>query len=302
MSWRYSTGFGARQLKKGIKYFLASLYPLVIRIWPLPRVLSIEETIEVIKVKRVSFARFGDGEFLYIMDKLDLPFQRYDESLASTLREILKSDRISMMVGLPSGYHGLHNLKASGRLFWKSQITWIYPRLHKHLLRSRVYGNASMTRLYHEVEDKQQSIRYFELVQGLWDKREVVIVEGAQSRFGVGNDLLHRTQSIQRILAPPHHAYEVLPSILEVVKEQPTSKLILVALGPAAKALVFKLTQIGFQAIDVGNLDIEYEWFLRGATEKMKIPGKYTSEAVGGRIVDDIVDVKYLSEIIADVR
>jgi hypothetical protein len=55
----------------------------------------------------------------------------------------------------------------------------------------------------------------------------------------------------------------------------------------------------GFQAIDIGNLDVEYEWFLRGSTEKIKIPGKYTSEAKGGRIVDDVQDEKYKSQILA---
>ena len=51
--------------------------------------------------------------------------------------------------------------------------------------------------------------------------------------------------------------------------------------------------------MDIGNLDIEYEWFLRGAKTKEKIEGKYTSEANGGRIVSDINSDTYEKQIIA---
>lgn len=70
-------------------------------------------------------------------------------------------------------------------------------------------------------------------------------------------------------------------------------------MGPTAKPLAYELALTGRQALDIGNLDVEYEWFLLGVTQKVKIEGKYTSEAKGGRVVSDIVDSSYENQIIA---
>jgi hypothetical protein len=69
-------------------------------------------------------------------------------------------------------------------------------------------------------------------------------------------------------------------------------------MGPTAKPLAYELALEGFQALDIGNLDIEYEWFLKGDKTKVKIQGKYTSEAKGGRIVEDIFNEEYENQIL----
>ena len=58
------------------------------------------------------------------------------------------------------------------------------------------------------------------------------------------------------------------------------------------------LCSMGYQALDVGHLDIEYEWFLRRATGKIPIPGKFVNEAGAGRGVGEMDDERYLNEII----
>lgn len=63
------------------KRFLSFVYPLVIRIYPLPKVMSIEDTINEILNKNCSIARFWDSEFLFLIDKFNLPYQKYDEDL-----------------------------------------------------------------------------------------------------------------------------------------------------------------------------------------------------------------------------
>ena len=49
-------------------------------------------------------------------------------------------------------------------------------------------------------------------------------------------------------------------------------KLFLFALGVTAKALVEEMFLKGYRVIDIGNLDMEYEWFLRKAVKKEPIP------------------------------
>lgn len=264
--------------------------------------MSIDETLDtLISNDNLSIIRFGDGEFLYLIDKLNLPFQEYDEKLASTLKTILKNENPNILVGLPNAYHSLHEISKSSRLFWRAQISWIYPRLRNHINIETHYANASITRLYYEFESKDLSSERFAKFKQLWDGENVVLIEGEKSRFGVGNDLLSSAASVKRILGPMHHAYRRFKELIECTCNYSKSNLILIAMGPCAKALAYVLVSKGYRVIDVGNLDIEYEWFLNKADKKTKIQGKYTSEAKGGRIVEDIEDSVYKSQIVKKV-
>ena len=114
MNIRYSKLF--KTPRKIAKHLLSALYPLVIKIWPLPKVLSIDETLDKINADRCSISRFGDGEFLYIIDRLNLPFQKQEYELRAKMIQILKSNEPDILIGLPIGYHSLHNLKKKSLL------------------------------------------------------------------------------------------------------------------------------------------------------------------------------------------
>ena len=75
------------------------------------------------------------------------------------------------------------------------------------------------------------------------------------------------------------------------------------ALGPTATVLAYDLFKAGYQAIDIGHVDIEYEWFLRKATKKIKIESKYVTEVKEGREnIQEVKDEKYKNEIVARIR
>lgn len=296
MNIRYSKAL--KIPRKFVKFMLASSYPLVIKVFPLPVVKSIEETLDKINAEKCSISRFGDGEFLYIIDKLNLPFQKYEPRLAEKMKNILVSNDENILVGLPIGYHSLENLRKESRLTWRSQIAWIFPRLRKYLDLNKIYYNASMTRVYSGYEDKTCSKVYFEKLMKIWEGREVLLIEGEKSRLGAGNNLFSKAIKVERILAPMHHAFSKYDELFAEALKHDKSKLLLIALGPTATALSYDLAKEGYQAVDIGNVDIEYEWYLRGATSKIKIEGKYTSEAIGGRNVEDIDDIEYNSQII----
>ena len=215
------------------------------------------------------------------------------------MKEILVSHDDKILVGLPVGYHSLENLKKSSLLIWKSQIVWIYPRLRKYLDLNKQYYNAHMTRVYASYEDKSHCKRYFDKIMQIWENRDVLLIEGEKSRLGTGNDLFKNVKSLRRIIAPMHHAFSKYDELYAAANKENKDCLILVALGPTATALSYDLAKAGYQSVDIGNVDIEFEWYLRGASSKIKIPGKYTSEAIGGRDVQEIKDSAYESQIIA---
>jgi glycosyltransferase family protein len=263
--------------------------------------MSIPETLDFLDKTGYSIIRFGDGEFLYLCDKLNLPFQKYDPVLALKMKEILKFEHPHILVGLPSGYHSLNALSPKGKRFWRSQISWVYPRLRKYLSPAKTYANASITRIYVEYADKSHCKEWFERFMKLWWQQDIVLIEGEKSRVGVGNDLFAGAKSVRRILGPMHHAWSCYDDLLTEARKMPKDTLLLLSMGPCAKVLGYTLALEGYRVLDIGNLDIEYEWYRRGVPDKVKIPGKYTSEAKGGRVVEDIEDPLYNSQIICHI-
>ena len=122
--------------------------------------------------------------------------------------------------------------------------------------------------------------------------------------MGVGNDLFKEASSINRILCPATNAWEqydkILSTILELNLDQDT--LFILALGPTATVLAYDLTQYGFQALDLGHLDIQYEYSLLKAKGKIAIERKSVNEnSAGKKVLDGIVDDKYKNSIVAKI-
>jgi len=74
--------------------------------------------------------------------------------------------------------------------------------------------------------------------------------------------------SLQRIICPDENSFDVYNKIYEEAVKIDKSKLFLISLGSTATILDFDLYKIGYQAVDIGHVDIEYEWYLRKATTK----------------------------------
>ena len=74
------------------------------------------------------------------------------------------------------------------------------------------------------------------------------------------------------------------------------------ALGPTATVMAYDLAKLGYQAIDIGHVDIEYEWFLMKAIHKVPIQNKYVNEAGAGIGVGSCNNQTYLNQIIFKIR
>ena len=63
----------------------------------------------------------------------------------------------------------------------------------------------------------------------------------------------------------------------------------------------YDLYRAGFQAIDIGHMDLEYEWYRQKTGGRCEVKHKYNNECDGGDNVEDIHDAKYEAEIVADL-
>lgn len=264
---------------------------------------SPEETIDKIVEDKCSIARFGDGEFDMIRGT-GMNYQKYNPVLARRLNEVLNSNEEGLLIGINNviDLRYAENYVDFARNFWKG---WLHDnkfKLLEILSKNKQYYSSNITRFYIDYEDKSGVGEYVKKLKKIWNNQDVVIVEGEQSRLGVGNDLFDNMKSIQRIICPSENAFEHYEKILQEILKIDKNKMIMIALGPTATILAYDLYKMGYRAIDIGHVDIEYEWFLRKATKKIKIETKYVTEVQDGREnIQNIKDEKYEKEIIARI-
>ena len=265
------------------------------------KIASPEETIEKIINDNASITRFGDGEFDMICG-VGMKYQKYDKKLGKRLKEVLMSNEKGLLVGINNviDLQYSENYNDFANNFWKK---WLYDnkfKLLKLLSKDKQYYSSNITRFYIDYKDKSKVGDYVKKLRKIWEKKDVLIVEGEYSRLGVGNDLFDNMNSTQRIICPSENAFEIYDEILSEIKKYGKNKTILLALGPTATVLAYDLYKSGYRAIDIGHIDIEYEWFLRKATEKIKIETKYVTEVKGGENdIKDVNDKNYENQIIS---
>lgn len=263
-----------------------------------------DTTIEGIKDGK-SLIRFGDGEFALMAGTARQKFQHYDKRLAMRLREIISSTEEGLMIAVADNYGSLEKYNEDGRQGIRKYMTREIRLEHRAFLDlSRTYHNAYITRPYALFADNgtDAPLKRFRQLKQIWDDRNVIFIEGALTRLGVGNDLFDNAASIRRIEAPATNSFDRYDDILKAaLKYADKDVLFLVALGPAARVLVYDLYCAGYQAVDIGHADLEYEWYLNGTGTRSEVKNKYNNEIHGGDQVEDIEDKEYLSQIVEKI-
>jgi len=214
------------------------------------------------------------------MDKIN--FQKTNKNITIRLKEILNSNEEDLLIGLWNGiqknYRKLY--RKGAKRFWRWWTNENKYKLISLLDLNKTYGSTTMSRFYYNYKDRSHVKEYVKKFKMIWDKKDIVMIEGEKTRLGVGNDLFDNAKSIQRILCPNSNAFDLYNEIYKEALKIDKNKLIVLALGPTATILAYDLYKAGYQAVDIGHVDIEYEWFLRNATRKIQIDNKHTYEAI----------------------
>ena len=265
-----------------------------------PKVLNVHQTLELLATTNKSIARYGDGEFNLIFGE-SIPFQTFDSNLQNRLKDILVSCDENIMIGIPDVFGDLSRHKKDHIDFWRKYTVNYRQDIYNIIDMKKTYCDSIATRLYIEYLGYLNPKECFDKFKTIWTDKEIVFVEGEASRLGYKNDLFSGAKSIKRIICPAKDAFGKYNEILEECKKQTTEKLFIIALGPTATVLAYDLTKLGYRALDLGHIDIEYEWFLRGSKEKILIKDKYVNEVKGGRTITQLEDEEYLSQIIRKI-
>ena len=269
-------------------------------------VISIEETIDLLlSHPQLSLARYGDGELEMTYYK-NIGFQPFDPRLSARLKAVLQQGpqaNPGCLLCLPDAFRTTQNMRSGSALFWFFHKSFYFKYYHALLNKQYRYGNTSVTRPYHDYKNKQLSRTIFDKFRLLFRDRRLLIVEGSGTRLGLGNDLLAGAREIKRITTLNRNAFSVYDRLLATVLSYAADfDLVLISLGPTATVLAYDLSQQGIRCIDSGHLDIEYEWMLASATDKIKVADKNVNE-VGVLLSEQsaVADSGYQQQILQHV-
>lgn len=164
--------------------------------WKPYNIMNAKETIDYIVKNQCSVARFGDGEFSIATYGCGLKFQREDAELQKELINVICSRDSNLLLCLPYWINMVQ--KSEYQKLGCIQQKGIKRNLHdwmKHFSRQRIYGDANISRIT-DTDDFKSRKEQVEYTKKIWNGRNIILVEGRKTRFGIGNDLLNNVKSI----------------------------------------------------------------------------------------------------------
>ncbi|MCH5248447.1 MAG: DUF1792 domain-containing protein [Lachnospiraceae bacterium] len=257
------------------------------------KVHTIEETIDELINTNKSMIRYGDGEITMIRGR-SLVLQQVEPEIIEGLKRMLNYEYDGMIVTIPEIFGDLSIYRKESRQFWKDHLLFSRKVYEKYCNPEREYYNTSVSRFYNYMSDKSKCEKWIDKIKLIWKDKDVVVVEGERTHNGAGNDLLDSAGSVERIIGPSSDAYGKLDELMECCRQYPKDRLFLVSLGVAAKFLTERLFLEGYRSLDIGHLDMEYEWYLHKADKKEKIP---KHDVIGEEANKNAGYHKYLSQI-----
>lgn len=250
----------------------------------LPKIKSAAELLQAIISDRLSVCRYGDGEFEMMRMRTRPYFQQPNLELARRLKEIAASGRGNVALCIPDHFGKLSAFKEKAADDIRAYLTengtrdWIQQEFRGE------YFDAYVTRPYIIYRDKARAEQIFALWKRVLEGRSVLIVEGKMAHLGEGSDLLQGVVKKRRIACPDTDAWAQYDAIFSrVLAQVQKDDLVLISLGPTATVLAYDLAIRGVQAIDIGQLDNEYDWYRMGVESRERIPGKKAAEVRWGR-------------------
>lgn len=251
------------------------------------KVHSIEETIDELMHTDKSMVRFGDGEITMIRGR-SLKLQKVEPEIIEGLKRIVGYQYDGLIVTIPEIFDDLSIYRKESRQFWRDHLLFSRKVYERYCNKDRIYYNTSVSRFYYALEDQSKCGEWIEGIRQIWKDKDLVVVEGERTHNGVGNDLLDTARSVERIIGPASDAYGKMDEIIKCCKEYPKDRLFLVSLGVAAKFFTETMFLEGYRVLDIGNLDMEYEWYLKQTKLKEPIPkhnvvGEKANEEAGYR-------------------
>lgn len=250
---------------KEIRYDIAD----EVRNLPVPKIMSVDETLDILVNEKKSICRFGDGE-LSIVNGKGIPFQIFDEKLQKRLIEILQSSNDEVLIGLPRiAFYSKENTTDENKVFWRKKgehfrnITLPWVDMNKQYYPTEV----TLAYSYYINYDME---KYFAKFRKIWEGRDVVIITGKTVFDKITHNIFDNARSVEYIYGPSMNAFSEYDDILNKALEIDKNKIVISILGPTAKPLSYDLALKGYQALDLGHIAKSYDLYKKGISTNAK--------------------------------
>lgn len=240
----------------------------------IPKMIKARETIKELYSSRKSLVRFGDGEFNLIEGR-DIGFQKASPLMSQRLAEVLTSHDNNILVGIPDVFGSLSQYCTHVRSYWREFLPKNRDRIYSLLDMDKIYYDACFTGYaIQAAETCDESIEeYYAEIRKIWDQRDITFIKGDGAET-FEHDIYDNAKSVKYIHAPKEHAFEKYDEILAQASQEDKDRLLILALGPTATILAYDLAKLGYQALDMGHMGKDYDWFMR---KEEKNVGKFFS-------------------------
>ncbi len=229
-------------------------YPVV------PKIATIDETIDILINEKKSICRFGDGELNLINGK-SIPFQTFDNKLQARLIEVLSSTDNQVLIGIPAiAFYSVSNVSDMNKSFWQKKGKRFRKVLLPYIDINRQYYPAEVTLAYSYYKNYNMET-YFAKFRRIWNNKDIVIITGETVFNKITCNIFDNACSIEYIYGSGSDAYAEYDKLLAKALCIDKNKLIIAILGPTAKPLCYDLAIRGYQALDLGHIAKSYDFY-----------------------------------------
>lgn len=227
-----------------------------------PKVHSCRETIEKL-ISGASICRYGDGEYA-LMRGRSIYYQNANPVLAKRLAEILAVQSTDKLLVAITGFKAMPSIDTPIH-FWHRYWANGWAKLKSYFKQGEYYNSfVSRALVFNAVS--------VEDIKRIWADREVVFVVGHGSRFVLDPRLFANVKSHRFIYVKPQNAFDEYDEILSTCKKCDKETLFFISAGPTATVLAYDLTNMGYQALDMGHLPNCYAEYLNEAPAPENTP------------------------------
>ncbi|MBE6453856.1 MAG: DUF1792 domain-containing protein [Alphaproteobacteria bacterium] len=226
----------------------------------IPKIMTEDETLDVLINERKSICRFGDGE-LNIINGKDIPFQTFNPKLQKRLIEVLSSKDNKIMVGLPRiAFYSKQNITPENKNFWRKKGNRFRSAILPYIdMRWQYYpSEVSLAYSYYINYDIEG---YFNKFRKIWKNREVVVITGQTVFNKITHNIFDNAKSVEFMYAPGMNAFDEYDDILNKALTIDKNKIVIAILGPTAKPLCYDLALKGYQALVLGHIAKSYDLY-----------------------------------------
>ena len=233
-----------------------------------PEIYDIRQTVEMLSDTGKSFSRFGDGEFKIMTERnVDHVFQKRNAELSERLVQIISSQCDSVEVGINRIYFykdGFEHPYIENFIYGRGYGSMILNNGYiGYFKREHYYDSIFSIPYHHYVLPNEFFDDYFESVKNIWKGKRILLVTGDVEMMEYRHSIFDSAKSIELLEISRKNAFGAISKRLPKMKSR--DYVVLFACGLAATVLSYDIGLDGrFQAIDIGHLPKEYEFYKNG--------------------------------------